>query len=168
MPSYLVAQESIARRLFLTAAAWILVILGVAGVLLSAYYRRTSEAGFDQRLNVYLRALVADVASSGDDQRSDPGELGDPQFDLVQSGWYWQITRLDSEKPQIRASRSLFAARLPRLAESGVPADIGGARAGYGAGPDKRTLRIVERQISVGDAGLYLVQVAATTEDLEA
>ncbi|MCC2104027.1 MAG: sensor histidine kinase, partial [Hyphomicrobiales bacterium] len=87
--------------------------LGVAGVLLSAYYRRTSEAGFDQRLNVYLRALVADVASSGDDQRSDPGELGDPQFDLVQSGWYWQITRLDSEKPQIRASRSLFAARLP-------------------------------------------------------
>ncbi|MCC2108759.1 MAG: sensor histidine kinase [Hyphomicrobiales bacterium] len=167
MPSYLVAQESIARRLFLTAAAWILVILGVAGVLLSAYYRRTSEAGFDQRLNVYLRALVADVASSGDDQRSDPGELGDPQFDLVQSGWYWQITRLDSEKPQIRASRSLFAARLPRLAESGVPADIGGARAGYGAGPDKRTLRIVERQISVGDAGLYLVQVAATTEDLE-
>ena len=168
MPAYLVAQKSIARRLFLTAAAWILVILGVAGVLLSAYYRRTSEAGFDQRLNVYLRALVADVASSGDDQRGDPGELGDPQFDLVQSGWYWQITRLDSEKPQIRASRSLFAARLPRLAESGVPADIGGARAGYGAGPDKRTLRIVERQISVGDAGLYLVQVAATTEDLEA
>lgn len=168
MPNYLVAQRSIARRLFLTAAAWILVILGVAGVLLSAYYRRTSEAGFDQRLNVYLRALVADVASSGDDQRSDPGELGDPQFDLVQSGWYWQITRLDSEKPQIRASRSLFAARLPKLAESGVPAGIGGARAGYGAGPDKRMLRIVERQISVGDAGLYLVQVAATTEDLEA
>ncbi|MCB1544686.1 MAG: HAMP domain-containing histidine kinase, partial [Rhodoblastus sp.] len=111
---------------------------------------------------------VADVASSGDDQRTDPGELGDPQFDLVQSGWYWQITRLDSEKPQIRASRSLFAARLPKLAESGVPAGLGGARAGYGAGPDGRALRIVERQISVGDAGLYLIQVAATTEDLEA
>ena len=168
MRTSLVAPRSIARRLFLAAAAWIVIILGVAGVLLTAYYRRTAEAGFDQRLNVYLRALVADVASSGDDQRTDPGELGDPQFDLVQSGWYWQITRLDSEKPQIRASRSLFAARLPKLAESGVPAGLGGARAGYGAGPDGRALRIVERQISVGDAGLYLIQVAATTEDLEA
>ncbi|HMN71811.1 MAG TPA: sensor histidine kinase [Rhodoblastus sp.] len=168
MPTSLVAQRSIARRLFLTAAAWIVVILGVAGVLLTAYYRRTSEASFDLRLNVYLRALVADVANSGEDQRTDPGELGDPQFDLVQSGWYWQITRLDTEKPQIRASRSLFAARLPKLADSGVPADLGGARAGYATGPDGRALRIVERQISVGDAGLYLVQVAATTEDLEA
>lgn len=168
MPASLVARKSIARRLFLAAAAWIIVILGVAGVLLSAYYRRVSEASFDQRLNVYLRALVADVASSGEDQHTDPGELGDPQFDLVQSGWYWQITRLDSEKPQVRTSRSLFAARLPKLSESGVPADMGGARAGYSAGPDGRDLRIVERQISVGDAGLYLVQVAATTEDLEA
>lgn len=168
MPGSLVAQKSIARRLFFAAAAWIVVILGVAGVLLTAYYRRTSETSFDERLNVYLRALVADVASSGADQRADAGELGDPQFDLVQSGWYWQITRLDSEKPQIRASRSLFAARLPKLAESGVPADIGGARAGYANGPDGRNLRIVERQIAVGDAGLYLVQVAATTESLDA
>ena len=136
MRTSLVAPRSIARRLFLAAAAWIVIILGVAGVLLTAYYRRTAEAGFDQRLNVYLRALVADVASSGDDQRTDPGELGDPQFDLVQSGWYWQITRLDSEKPQIRASRSLFATRLPKLAESGVPAGMGGARAGYGAGKE--------------------------------
>ena len=168
MAASLVAKKSIARRLFLAAAAWILIILGVAGVLLSAYYRRTSEAGFDQRLNVYLRALVADVASSGEDQHTDPGELGDPQFDLVQSGWYWQITRLDTEKPQVRASRSLFAARLPKLAEAGVPADMGGARAGYAQGSDGRSLRIVERQISVGDAGLYLVQVAATTEDLDA
>ncbi|MFV0279226.1 MAG: sensor histidine kinase [Rhodoblastus sp.] len=168
MPAPVVAQKSLARRLFLAAAAWIVVILGIAGILLTAYYRRTSEASFDLRLNVYLRALVADVASSGVDQRTDPGGLGDPQFDLVQSGWYWQITRLDSEQPQIRASRSLFAARLPKLADSGVLAGMGGARAGYATGPDGLALRIVERQISIGDDGLYLVQVAATTEDLEA
>ena len=109
MPASFVAQKSIARRLFLAAAAWIIVILGVAGILLTAYYRRVSEASFDQRLNVYLRALVADVASSGEDQHTDPGELGDPQFDLVQSGWYWQINRTDSEKAESRASRSLMS-----------------------------------------------------------
>lgn len=167
MASPLLARRSIARRLFLTAAGWIVVVLGVAGLLLSAYYRSVTERNFDQRLGVYLRALVADVASSGDDQRGDPGELGDPQFELVLSGWYWQIARLDTEKPQIRASRSLFAARLPKLADQGVVAGVGGSRAGYALGPDDRMLRIVERQISVGDNGLYLVQVAATTEDLE-
>lgn len=164
----LLAAGSVARRLFLSAAIWIVVILGLAGVLLSAYYRRTAEASFDERLGVYLRALVADVASSGDDQKSDPGELGDPQFELVLSGWYWQITRLDVEKPEIRASRSLFAARLPKLSDQNIPADVGGARSGYATGPDGRRLRIAERQIAVGDNGLYLVQVAATTETIEA
>ncbi|MDE2363147.1 MAG: sensor histidine kinase [Hyphomicrobiales bacterium] len=161
------ARPSLSRRLFLLAAFWMVVILGLAGVLLSAYYRTTAEAAFDERLGVYLRALVADVAASGDDQR-DVGQLGDPQFELVLSGWYWQITRLDSEKPDIRSSRSLFAARLPRLAELNVPAGVGGARSGYAEGPDGRRLRIVERQISVGDNGLYLVQVAATTEAIDA
>jgi signal transduction histidine kinase len=168
MKSPRLATRSIARRLFLSAAVWIVVILGLAGVLLSAYYRTTTERAFDERLGVYLRALVADVATSGDDQHSDPGEFGDPQFELVLSGWYWQITRLDSEKPDLRASRSLFAARLPKLADKGVPAGVGGARSGYAEGPDGRTLRIAERQISVGDNGLYLVQVAVTTEDMEA
>ncbi len=168
MSAPLLAAGSVARRLFFSAAIWIVVILGIAGVLLSAYYRSTAEASFDERLGVYLRALVADVAGSGDDQKSDPGELGDPQFELVLSGWYWQITRLDVEKPEIRASRSLFAARLPRLADQNIPADIGGARSGYATGPDARRLRIVERQIAVGDNGLYLVQVAATTETIEA
>ena len=161
------AVRSIARRLFLSAATWILLVLTTAGVLLSAYYRTTAERAFDERLGVYLRALVADVATSGDDQGTDPGALGDPQFELVLSGWYWQISRLDSEKPDIRASRSLFAARLPKLADSGAPPGVGGARSGLVEGPDGLMLRLVERTISVGDHGLYLVQVAASTADLD-
>lgn len=161
------SERSIARRLFLSAAAWMLLVLIAAGVLLSAYYRTTAERAFDERLGVYLRALVADVATSGD-AGADPGALGDPQFELVLSGWYWQITRLDSEKADIRASRSLFAARLPKLADLNIPPGVGGARSGAAIGPDGRMLRIVERSISVGDHGLYLVQVAASTVDLDA
>ncbi len=87
---------------------------------------------------------------------------------MALSGWYWQITRLDAEKPEIKSSRSLFAARLPRLADLGVPAGLGGARQGYAIGPDGRRLRIVERVIDTGDNGVYLVQVAATTDEIEA
>ena len=68
-------------------------ILVVASVVLSAINRRSTEAAFDERLGVYLKALVANVATSSEE----PVQLIDPQFELARSGWYWQITRLDGE-----------------------------------------------------------------------
>jgi signal transduction histidine kinase len=162
---------SIAARLFVSAAVLSTAILLVAGLVLSAFYRSTAETGFDESLGVYLRALVADIAASGssssDETRSDFGQLGEPLFELALSGWYWQITRLDSNTPDIRSSRSLFAARLPKLADEGISAGVGGARKGYAKGPDDRRLRLVERVIDVGDQGIYLVQVAATPETID-
>jgi signal transduction histidine kinase len=159
---------SIAKRLFLSATILSFTILLIAGVVLSHFYQRAAEANFDERLSVYLHALVADIATPSETGETNPEELSDPQFALALSGWYWQITRLDSDKQQIRSSRSLFAARLPRLADAGVPAGLGGARRGYAIGPDGRRLRIVERVIDTGDNGIYLVQVAATTGEIEA
>ncbi len=160
-------SSSIAARLFAMAALWSLVILTVAGLLLTALYRSTAEAALDDQLSVYLRALVADLATPGADAHSEPGSLGEPQFELSLSGWYWQITRLDGGKTEIRSSRSLFAAHLPRLDEQSGQPDAGGRRRGYVIGPDERRLRMLERLIDIGDQGKYLVQVAATTQDLE-
>ncbi len=160
-------KASIAQRLFLSAAILSFAILLIAGLVLSTVYERAAESNFDERLNVYLQALVTDIATPGESGRMGPDELSDPEFALPLSGWYWQITRLDTEKPQIRSSRSLFAAQLPRLSESGVPLGAGGARRGYVKGPDDRRLRIVERTIDAGDDGVYLVQVAAPTEEIE-
>ncbi len=165
--------RSLATRLFISATLLSVTILLIAGLILSAVYRTSAEAAFDERLGVYLRALVADLASTlpGDetkpDARPEAVQLGDPQFELPLSGWYWQTTRLDGPKPEIRASRSLFAARLPKLADGGVKASVGGARRGYAKGPDDRPLRMVERVIDTGDQGVYLVQVAATTEEID-
>ena len=160
-------RRSIETRLFLSAVFWSACILIVSGVILSEINFHAAELDFDERLGVYLRALVADVAAAGDDAHSG-GQLGEPMFELPLSGWYWQITRLDSAKPDVRASRSLFAERLPQLADSGVQATPGGARRGYAIGPDDRRLRIVERFIDAGDDGRYLVQVAASPEEMTA
>ncbi len=137
--------RSIATRLFVSAALLGFAILLVAGLVLSTIYRRTAEANFDERLGVYLHALVADIATPGEDSRTAPGQLGEPQFELALSGWYWQITRLDVPKLEIRS-----------------------ARRGYAKGPDDRALRMLERIIDTGDQGIYLVQVAATTGEIEA
>ncbi len=167
MPLSFVSLRSIAARLFLTAAAMSSVVLIVASILLTAYYRNEAEEVFERRLDVYLRAIVADVSESGQEGRTGPGQLGDPQFELPGSGWYWQITRLDDKSHDIKASRSLFANTLPKLSDLGVAAEVGGFRRGYGPGPDGRRLRIVERVIDVGDVGIYLVQVAGSGEEME-
>lgn len=158
--------HSIAARLFLSAAFWSLLILLVAGVTLTAIYRRSSMDSFDQRLGVYLRVIVGDIASSGAESL-ETEQMGEPAFQITLSGWYWQVTRLDTPKPEIKASNSLFAARLPQLAELGIPIDADGERKANVTGPDERRLRIVERLIDVGDNGRYLVQVAASTEGVE-
>jgi signal transduction histidine kinase len=160
-------EQSIAVRLFVMSALWSFIILLVAGFLLTAYYRRTSEQAFDDRLGSFLRALIADIVTAGS-SRVEPGGLGDPRFEVALSGWYWQITRLDAEKPEVQASRSLFAASLPRLADARVPAEDGGLRRASINGPDERPLRLVERVVDTEGNGIYLVQVAAPVTDLEA
>ncbi len=168
---------SIAARLFWSSAVACVVVLTLAGLVLSAVYRDTAEAALDEQLGIYLRALVADLATPRDEVSGEPAQLGEPQFELALSGWYWQITRLDADPPQIRASHSLFASRLPRLdkskvagskgvdAKSGLGAD--GRRSGEVEGPDKKPLRMLERVIDAGDQGRYLVQVAATTQSVD-
>lgn len=155
---------TIAGRLFVSATLWSLAVLAVAGFALSAVYRRSAERALDERLGVYLKAIVADVAAPGEDIKLAPGQLGEPQFELTRSGWYWQVTRLDGDGPALRASRSLFAARLPRLTPAN--AAIGEAR-GYVVGADERRLRILERTIDAGDEGRFLVQVAADANEVD-
>ena len=160
--------NSLALRLFLSATAWIVVILVATGIVLSSLYRHSVERAFDRRLGVYLKTLVADIASP-DEQAADrfPQSLGEPLFELPLSGWYWQVTRLDQTKPEIRNSRSLWDAALPRLDNAGVPAGPGGARQGYVQGPADQHLRMVERTIDLGEDGRFVVAVAGDAAEID-
>ena len=90
--------SSLATRLFLSATAWVVVILFITGIVLSSVYRAASERAFDRRLNLYLRTLIAEVATPDEPPDRQFQSLGEPLFELPLSGWYWQITRTDSEK----------------------------------------------------------------------
>src|SRR5579872_3778322 len=135
--------NSLALRLFLWAAGWTLVILILTGIALSTLYRHAVERAFDRRLDVYLRTLVADVASPEEGSDKFPQSIGEPLFELPLSGWYWQVTRLDSKKPEVHSSRSLWDAGLPKLPGSSATT-VADAREGYAQGPEEQNLRIVE------------------------
>ena len=107
--------NSLAVRLFLWATAWTVVILIATGIALSTLYRHAVERALDRRLDVYLRTLVADVASPEDSGDKFPQSIGEPLFELPLSGWYWQVTRLDGKTSEVHSSRSLWDSNLPRL-----------------------------------------------------
>jgi signal transduction histidine kinase len=158
--------NSLAVRLFVSATAWAVIILVTTGVVLSSLYRQTVERAFDRRLGVYLRTIVADIAAPEEPGGKFPQSLGEPLFELPLSGWYWQVTRLDPGKHDVRSSRSLWDGGLPHLEDRGVPANPDGSREGYVPGPEDQRLRLVERNIDLGDEGHYLVAVAGDAAEI--
>jgi signal transduction histidine kinase len=160
--------NSLAFRLFLWATGWTVVILIVTGIVLSSLYRQAVERAFDRRLDVYLRTLVADVASPEEGNDKFPQSIGEPLFELPLSGWYWQVTRLDTPKPELHSSRSLWDSNLPRLPNSKDASVLSaGYQKGYAQGPEDVRLRLVERNIDLGDDGRYLIEVAGNASEID-
>jgi signal transduction histidine kinase len=158
--------NSLALRLFLSATIWTVVILIITGIALSSIYRQSVERGFDRRLAVYLKTLVADVASP-EEAGEKFGDLGEPLFDLPLSGWYWQVSRLNTPRPDVRASRSLWDGSLPHLEGMQIDATADGSRRAYAIGPEEQRLRVVERSVDLGDEGRYLVSVAGDPSEID-
>jgi signal transduction histidine kinase len=159
-------RNSLATRLFFSATAWVVVILTITGFALSSVYRNATERAFDRRLNLYLRTLIAEVATPDVPPDRQFQSLGEPLFELPLSGWYWQITRTDTEKPDVRASRSLWDRKLPKLDERGLDLTAAGIRVAYVDGPEGQNLRMVERPIDLGVDGKFLVGVAGDSTEI--
>jgi signal transduction histidine kinase len=158
--------SSLATRLFLSATAWVVVILVITGIVLSSVYRDATERAFDRRLNLYLRTLIAEVATPDEPPDHQFQSLGEPLFELPLSGWYWQITRTDTDKADVRSSRSLWDKKLPRLEDHGIELSAAGIRVGYVDGPEGQNLRMVERPIDLGSDGKFLVSVAGDASEI--
>jgi signal transduction histidine kinase len=159
-------RNSLATRLFVSASAWVVVILTITGFVLSSVYRDATERAFDRRLNLYLRTLIAEVATPDEPPDRQFQSLGEPLFELPLSGWYWQITRTDSDKADVRSSRSLWDKKLPKLEEHGIELSAAGIRVGYVDGPEGQSLRMVERPIDLGSDGKFLVSVAGDASEI--
>jgi signal transduction histidine kinase len=159
-------RNSLATRLFFSATAWVVVILVITGFVLSSVYKSATERAFDRRLNLYLRTLIAEVATPDESPDRQFQSLGEPLFELPLSGWYWQISRTDSEKSEIKASRSLWDKKLPKLEDRGVELTAAGVRQAYVDGPEGQGLRMVERPVDLGAEGKFLVSVAGDATEI--
>jgi signal transduction histidine kinase len=160
--------SSLARRLFLTAAAITVFVLAVSGIVLSSLYYAAVERAFDRNLNVYLKTIVVDVATAPTGTIPEPAGLGEPLFQQLNSGWYWQIERLEGPKSELRRSESLPPPGLRSLDEQRMPIRRDGFREGYIDGPEGQRLRVVENLVDLGSDGQYVVTVAGDAREIQA
>jgi signal transduction histidine kinase len=156
--------NSLAFRLIAGATIWSAIALVVAGLILTSLYRDTVERAFDERLSVYLKTLVGNLATQPPGQLGDPGNLGEQRFELIYSGWYWQIRQANG--PVLLASRSLSTDTLD-LANATSRSSIDGVEQATIVGPDRQQLRVLQRTITFDVDHRYDVLVAGNASELQ-
>ncbi|WP_375408873.1 sensor histidine kinase [uncultured Methylobacterium sp.] len=159
-------RRSIAVRLATSALIASAAILLIAAWILTTLYRESTERAFDSRLLVYANNLATDLVAPTDPE-SRSFTLSDPRFDLPLSGWYWQIGRPDAKPRDLRTSRSLVGVPLKAAGRPDTNAGVGQIRQGYGRAQDERALRIIERDVDLGEEGRYTVRVAGPADEIE-
>lgn len=151
-------RNSLAFRLVSASALWSVVALVAAGFILTSLYARTVEDAFDERLSVYLRTLVGALAQQEPPASAEPGNLGEPRFELTYSGWYWQVRAPDGG-PVLMSSGSLFSDTLDIASATDIR-DRDGIVSGALAGPADQSLRVLSQTVDFSPNHRYEVLIA--------
>jgi signal transduction histidine kinase len=161
--------NSLAFRLFVSAAAWSLVVLPATAFILISLYREALERNFDARLNVYLASLVASSTEGRATSPKEPTNLGEPVFGIPLSGWYWQIKALNGATRPDFVSDSLLDQQLWLPSQNDIPPDTSLTRRAYAPGPEQQRLRIVEREIKLAGphSTPYSYAIAGDASEIE-
>ena len=162
--------NSLAFRLFATSAAWLVVVLPIAGYIIFKLYSEDVRANFDQRLEKLVNSIAVDALLSGGSEPVAPLNRYEPLFEETQSGWYWQIKPLDDPTALQLVSASLATATLPSPFEAKVKPDQLGQRWMNTKGPLGEPIRVIEIVDTKGhqpDAPRYAVSVAGPIAWLE-
>jgi signal transduction histidine kinase len=161
--------NSLAFRLFVTTAAWVLLVLPLAGWLIYAGYREETLVAFDNRIAFFLTVVVTDADEQLETAPNMPNNWGEGLFEITHSGWYWQITPLDGQDARILRSPSLSGDALPLPSAHKIGPNEKEIRWGNLMGPAEQQLRIAEQFYMFGEgrAGRYSVAVAGKLSEVE-
>ena len=152
------ASASLSTRLVLGAAVWLVLILALGGGVLTWAFRDAVESEFSRRLDAVLNGMIASLATTADGHVTMTHPLGDPRFEQVYSGWYWQIAEPSGT---LLRSRSLWDSTL---SPAGSDTRLHLSRA---KGPNGEPVLVAERDIQLPDIdGMLHVMVAGDLREV--
>jgi signal transduction histidine kinase len=143
--------NSLAFRLIAAAAVWTLLVLPIAGFTIYSLYREDVAESFDDRIRTLLTVLLADSVERAGSEPGQPGDVGEPLFQITNSGWYWQIHPVGDLPGRRLVSPSLATASLPSPYERQITPDDQGTRWITSQGPVGEPIRIAEMIYVLGD-----------------
>lgn len=150
-------RRSLSARLVAAALVWLALSLAVGGGVLAWGFRQSVERQFGLRLDSLVRAAVAALDRQPDGGVALARPLGDPRFEQVYSGWYWQLAGADG---RLTRSRSLWDQTLP--VESGHAA----VSFRQVTGPNGESLLLAERDVTLAEDGA-IVHVSVAADRIE-
>lgn len=154
--------NSLAFRLFSTAAAWTLIALPIVGIVIYSLISNLILDGFDDRLRQHTWVLQSKAIDGGREPVRPKG-LVEPLFGVANSGWYWQVKPYKGVPGRKFVSSSLTTGSMPSPHESKTTRIEGDMRWLDVTGPLGQPLRIAELVGTLGeekDSPTYLFAVA--------
>ncbi|MEQ5788835.1 HAMP domain-containing histidine kinase [Erythrobacter sp. NFXS35] len=160
-------RASLARRMGLIAAGWILVLLLGGGIALERTLTRQVESNFDEQLDYILTAMIASAEIDPFGEVWFYRALGDQRFLEPGSGLYWQISGGEFEPI---ASRSLWDRTLNLQGVKTTGEDFDSEVHFYNSAQfTGEPLRIAERTVILpGSETRWTFAVASATEQMDA
>ncbi len=98
---------------------------------------------------------------------ADPGNLGEPRFELLDSGWYWQV-RAANGGPVVLASPSLFSDEIDFAKATDTRQTADGSTAGAIGGPTGQSLRVLTRTITFTSGRTLDILVGGDADEVAA
>ncbi|HEX2843305.1 ATP-binding protein [Hyphomicrobium sp.] len=161
--------KSLAFRLFATSAAWVLLVLPIAGIIIYQLYRDDLQTSFDARLEKLVNSIAVDSMGSGSDPIA-PKNRYEPLFEDPSSGWYWQIKPVEGDSAPTLRSVSLGDTSIELPIKHDIKPDGNGARWMNSTGPAGEGIRMVEvidSPLPMGQGQRYSIIVAGPIDWLE-
>ncbi len=162
--------NSLASRLIATSAAWLLLVLPLAGLLIYRLYKEDVQSAFDGGLEKLVNAIALDSMNAAGTEPVVPNNRYEPLFEETNSGWYWQIKPLEDPNARTLVSASLTTNKLDVPFILKIKPDAGGNRWLNGPGPNDQRVRMVEVIDTIGHSASgpkYSIIVAGPLDWLE-
>ncbi len=146
------ARRSLTFRIIALSSVWIGLALIATASLLWYYYHDHIVKHYDAHAFMHLEEMVAASQLSPDGELLLTSDPSDPRFDILKSGWYWEIRHHDQV---LAGSHSLDGETLDLR---GLPI-MEGVRVHEITGPKQQTLRVQTLKIAAGPPGEHLLLV---------
>src|SRR5210317_988340 len=84
-------SKSLTARILFFSGIWTVLALAATAYVLLGFYRSHIEGHYDAHVAMHMEELISAASLSEDGTLSLTFPPSDPRYNIVHSGWYWEV-----------------------------------------------------------------------------